>query len=296
MFSEYLTSSIRKDIPAVHCQSQMLLRLFQIPTGVNSIIATPLDLNKLNSGNNTEDTIMARDLEKIIDNLDKLKIGIDDTFKFHCDQCGKCCIHRDDILLNPKDVFKIAKKFGTDPIEIIKTYCETYIGSDSKMPIVRLLPKGTVQRCPFLKDRKCSIHEVKPTVCATFPLGRIITYSVEAAEQKELTPGKVQYIFNNPRCGDDSETHTVREWLSDFDIESEDEFFLKWNKFLTSVGLFMRTAEKRFLEKRLNQIYDMIFGLLYCSYDISKDFMQQFESNKMALEMFLKQHGYKKEA
>lgn len=239
---------------------------------------------------------MDQRLKEIVDNLDKLKIGIDDTFKFHCDQCGKCCIHRDDILLNPKDVFKIAKKFGTKPIEIIKTYCETYIGQDSKMPIVRLLPKGPIQRCPFLKEHKCSIHDVKPTVCATFPLGRIITY-VDGDDNplKDLTPGKVQYIFNNPGCGDDSETHTVREWFSDFDIESEDEFFLKWNKLLSAVSMFMRTAEKRFLEKRLNQIYNMMFGILYCMYDINGDFMEQFEYNINALELFLKQHGYKKE-
>lgn len=238
---------------------------------------------------------MDQRLKEIVDNFDKMKIGLGDTFNFHCNQCGKCCIHRVDILLNPKDVFRIAKKFGMKPIEIIERYCETYIGHDSKMPIVRLLPKGSIQRCPFLKEHKCLIHEVKPTVCAIFPLGRVITYLEEDNPLKNITPGEVQYIFSNPGCGDDSETHTVREWLSDFDIESEDEFFLKWNKLLSSVSIFMHTAEKRFLEKRLNKIYNMIFGIMYCAYDINKDFMNQFEFNMNALKTFLKQHGYKEE-
>ena len=49
-------------------------------------------------------------LKYITDNFDNLHIGLDDTFRFHCDQCGKCCIDREDILLNPKDVFNIYSK------------------------------------------------------------------------------------------------------------------------------------------------------------------------------------------
>ena len=49
-------------------------------------------------------------LKYITDNFDNLHIGLDDTFRFHCDQCGKCCIDREDILLNPKDVFNISRE------------------------------------------------------------------------------------------------------------------------------------------------------------------------------------------
>ena len=36
--------------------------------------------------------------------LESMTIGLDDTFKFHCDQCGKCCTHREDIILSvPKN-------------------------------------------------------------------------------------------------------------------------------------------------------------------------------------------------
>ena len=43
---------------------------------------------------------MSNKLKYIAENLDSLKIGLDETFKFNCTMCGKCCIDREDILLN----------------------------------------------------------------------------------------------------------------------------------------------------------------------------------------------------
>ena len=48
-------------------------------------------------------------LKEIVDNFDAWKIGLDDSFQFHCTECGKCCINREDILLTPRDLFNAAK-------------------------------------------------------------------------------------------------------------------------------------------------------------------------------------------
>lgn len=37
---------------------------------------------------------------KSIEEYKKLRIGVDVPFRFHCTQCGKCCINREDILLS----------------------------------------------------------------------------------------------------------------------------------------------------------------------------------------------------
>ena len=50
-------------------------------------------------------------INELKEQLGYTELGPDDTFTFHCTQCGKCCIHREDILLSPKDLFNIAKKF-----------------------------------------------------------------------------------------------------------------------------------------------------------------------------------------
>ena len=55
-------------------------------------------------------------LENIAENLESMTIGLDDTFRFHCTACGKCCINREDILLNPRDLFRIAKYLNKMPV------------------------------------------------------------------------------------------------------------------------------------------------------------------------------------
>ena len=50
---------------------------------------------------------MSNRLEYYVNNYEKLKIGVDDPFKFNCTMCGKCCIDRDDILLNAKDIYNL---------------------------------------------------------------------------------------------------------------------------------------------------------------------------------------------
>ena len=81
-------------------------------------------------------------LKHIVDHYDTFKIGTDEPFPFHCVQCGKCCVHREDILLIPQDLFRMAKHLGQTPKDVVIHYCEVYTGPDSRMPLVRLLPEG----------------------------------------------------------------------------------------------------------------------------------------------------------
>lgn len=204
-------------------------------------------------------------------------IGIDDTFCFNCTQCGKCCIHRDDILLSPKDLFHIGKKLQLSPAQVVAQYCEHYIGSNSRFPIVRLKPRGAIQRCPMLKDRKCIIHDAKPTVCAMFPIGRCI---MQDAKQPDLkTTPEIQYVYVNPECGDNSKTHTVREWLASFGISSNDDFFIKWTTAQLNISSILREAEKKLPPHGMLLIWTTLFTQLYLQYDTSKDFMIQFQNN-----------------
>ena len=114
---------------------------------------------------------MDKRLKEIVDNFDSMKIGVDEPFRFHCTMCGKCCINREDILLTPRDMYCMAKELQITPKELFDQYCETYVGHDSRIPIVRLKPRGSIKRCPLLKEHKCSVHKAKPGVCAMFPIG-----------------------------------------------------------------------------------------------------------------------------
>jgi Fe-S-cluster containining protein len=94
--------------------------------------------------------------------LIKNRLELDDTFDFKCTKCGKCCKNRDDLILTPYDIFRLAKHLQIRPRKVIRKYCEVYIGANSRLPIVRMLPRASDGACPFLRRKKCSVHEAKP--------------------------------------------------------------------------------------------------------------------------------------
>lgn len=222
---------------------------------------------------------MDKRLKDIVDNLETMKIGLDDKFKFNCTMCGNCCLHREDILLTPKDVFKMSKALKMNTSDFINKYCEVYIGQSSKIPIVRILPVGQMKRCPLLKGKKCSVHDVKPTVCAMFPIGRCLMLDDDSKQEGNFTVKDIQYIFTNPNCGDKKKEHTVRDWLRNFDMSTEDEYFIKWHQTIAFLSRFIRNNESKMAESNLGGLENLIFLVLYLSYDFEKDFFQQFCHN-----------------
>ena len=220
---------------------------------------------------------MDKRLKSIAENFDNMVVGLDDTFRFHCTICGKCCIHREDIILSPFDLFRVAKALNKVPHEVLEEYCETYIGDSSKMVIVKIKPRGSNMRCPFLKELKCSIHKSKPAVCAMYPIGR--TIHVMKTEKVDLMQAEVKYIFQKPTCGDKSETHTVREWLSDFDLLENEEYFKTWMQLVLDLGDVMRSLETQLTDRTIDALAQATLVNVYLNYDINEPFMPQFLEN-----------------
>ena len=211
--------------------------------------------------------------------LESMTIGLDDTFKFHCDQCGKCCTHREDIILSPMDIYKMAKELKMTPVEFYHEYCVFNIGEHTRMPIVRLASEGKDTHCILLKNHRCSVHKVKPAVCAMFPLGRYMCFEKDDYNAESIDTSKVKYLLQPPECGDESETHTVREWLSGFDIKLEDEAFVQWQKAISRFSNKFKELEKKQDMLSMMEIWFVVRVSLYLQYDTSKEFLPQFNYN-----------------
>jgi len=214
--------------------------------------------------------------KKICDNLDNITINLDDTFQFRCDQCGKCCINREDILMSPLDMYNAAKALNMTIPEFFDRYCESYVGPSSRLPLVRLLPRGPLKKCPLLKDKKCSIHTSKPTVCAIFPLGRYLEFEANDLS-KSLNTDDIRYIFQAPVCGMTDVTHTVREWLEISGIPIEDNYFIMRQQLASQLGDIIRKVENIARPDIMIVIWNMTFSILYLGYDTSREFLPQFE-------------------
>ena len=216
---------------------------------------------------------------ELFQDLESMTIGLDDTFKFHCDQCGKCCTHREDIILSPMDIFKMAKELKMTPVEFYHEYCVFNIGEHTRMPIVRLASEGKDTHCVLLKNHRCSVHKVKPAVCAMFPLGRYMSFEKDDYNAESIDTSKVKYLLQPPECGDESETHTVREWLNGFDIKLEDEAFVQWQKAISRFSNKFKELEKKQDMLTMMEIWFVVRVSLYLQYDTAKEFLPQFNYN-----------------
>ena len=209
-------------------------------------------------------------------------------FNFRCTQCGDCCRHREDILLTPFDLFRIAGQLGISPGEVVKTYCEVYLGSSSHFPVVRLLPVVDEKACPFLRENRCSIHASKPTVCALFPLGRAMQYGALEGDQER----KLFYILQDVNCGLRDQTHTVEEWLGEFELESSEAWFLEWTDVLGKLVTLIHQLEEMLSDKLMQTILNIVFAEIYLRYDRGVDFTEQFRGNsRKLLEVLQDIHG-----
>ena len=234
-----------------------------------------------------------------------------ETFRFRCRQCGKCCKNREDILLNPYDLHRACSVLGVSHQTFIERYCEVYVGESSRFPCVLLKPVGPEKACPLLKGNKCSVHKGKPTVCALFPLGRAMRYSAPApgssaspaspassaspVEQENGGDGEncgageneMFYFFNGATCGARDEEHTVGEWLSEFNLQESEAWFLEWSKELGEIAITIHELEKRLKPKLMEPIFGAVFTGMYLNYYAGASFMEQFRANSQKVKQML---------
>ena len=204
--------------------------------------------------------------------------------RFHCTQCGDCCRNREDISLTPYDLFQIAKYLQLRPGEILRRYCTLSIDPSTGLPAVTLKPNKRTHACPFLKNNLCSVQPVKPTMCALFPLGRVVKLGNpgEATRDKEIF-----YILQDVSCGARNEEHTVEEWLAEHDHENGEAWFLEWVDALEKTVPVIQFAELFMPDRLVNELYRVFIRTMYQNYLIRDDFTSQFRENLENLLAFL---------
>jgi Fe-S-cluster containining protein len=221
------------------------------------------------------------ELKDLVDNLENLKIGLDNTFQFSCSRCGRCCYWRDDIMVSPSDVFRGSKVLGIYPLDFISKYCEIFLGGQSRTPLLRIKSDMRDGHCVLLKNNQCIIHKGKPTVCALYPIGRFIenNHSGDVLQVGYINPGS--------HCGHD-ETHSVREWIASFGLEEEEEIFKQWSVYQFRFGPMFTDLENMLSHEEFYDFIVVFVGLVYALYDTTKEFLPQLINNcEMASGMVL---------
>ena len=207
--------------------------------------------------------------------FEKNQLGMEDIFQFKCNSCGKCCKNREDIILPPYDLFKIAQHLHMSAEAVVEKYGEWYIGSNSRIPIVRIKPAGAGKRCPFLEGKLCRIHEAKPSVCGLYPLGRAIKYDRDDERNDKL---EIAY-FRQPHDCSVKKSQTVSEWLERFDLKKTEPLFIRWSEFLKIATPIISDLEKSLEPYAALILSSSLYKRLYLEFEDDRPFEDQFLKN-----------------
>jgi Fe-S-cluster containining protein len=104
--------------------------------------------------------------------------------RFQCQSgCIRCCEQKGFVYLTREDIARIASHLGITRAEFKRVYlCGT-------APLLRFR-KQRHKQCPFLLANGCSIHEVKPLQCSSFPYWpELLAKASERREAAQYCPG-----------------------------------------------------------------------------------------------------------
>lgn len=237
-----------------------------------------------------------KEIHDLIENGEMKILKKEDSFHFSCEGCGHCCINKDDIIINTHDIFRLRKLLEETGSEIINNYCKVHLGPDSGFPIITLAMKtiqinnSTYRICPFLTNinekMECVVSSHKPTVCAMFPLGRMISMKSNTKEEE------INYFLQDITCNaKKNNKYTVKEWLSIYNLDESEEFFILFSDFLSNITLkydlskFFNNEEIGYMAK--DSLFNLMIHLLYLNYDLKENFINQFKTNIEKLSKYL---------
>ena len=91
--------------------------------------------------------------------LDKIKKV---SFSFSCTQCGRCCREEGFVFFSRETIRKAARIVNLSVNEFTARYL-----IQTKLGFAHHVKEGSA--CAFLMKNRCTINDVKPKQCATFP-------------------------------------------------------------------------------------------------------------------------------
>ena len=137
-------------------------------------------------------------------NIQNKKTWWSEGLKFQCQGSGKCCTSHGEygfVFLTKEDCQRMADHLEMSLSSFTRKYCQRSQG------YFHLKEEPQKPDCLFLKEKRCSIYEARPTQCRTWPFWpdvmnaktwkkEVVTFCPGVGKGKTVAAAKIQAILN----------------------------------------------------------------------------------------------------
>lgn len=174
---------------------------------------------------------------------------------FKCNNCGKCCRYRGDIVLYPMDIIRISNFLNISCKDFLTEYTMTFECPTILSQIVIQSKKDKLLTCVFLdeKNMKCKIYEARPIACSNFPF---------------ILLNENNYAVQMVPCVQD-----FNKGSKVIDLLMQNPHFLSEKKQRKQIDELISKVNKKYEDLELFR--EIIFKILYLGYNAKKDVVLQ---------------------
>ncbi len=189
-----------------------------------------------------------------------VKLGLDDTFQFHCHRgvaCFNACCKNVDILLTPYDCLRLKKRLGLSSREFIARHTVMFEMDAHGMPGLKMKTKEGTAECQFLTPEGCGVYEDRPAACRYYALGATTMRPKDSPHIEEF-----YFVVKEPHClgHHEPKIQTIRDYRREQGIEIYDEMNRGWREVV---------LKKRSSGPSIGRPSDRSFDLFFvASYDL----------------------------
>ena len=122
----------------------------------------------------------------------KISKNLENGIKFSCQMCGNCCrgFNDGEVYLYKDDILRLAKFLNITGMKGLRNFAKKYVkvindsffwkdpdaqrGKTYRFKTLGFKFTGEDEHCHFLEDNKCSVHELRPFQCRSFPFWQMM--------------------------------------------------------------------------------------------------------------------------
>ena len=162
------------------------------------------------------------------------KLGLDDSFRFHCDDRHVCflqCCTGSHVWLTSYDIVRLKGALAMTSGEFLERYTRMLYPPESGYPVVMMkMGEGGTGRCPFATEAGCLVYNDRPWVCRMFPLVPEFGNERPAAVVDEHEPRFQVHHWEHCLGNGQGQPVTIRQWRDRQGLAEYEEINREWKK------------------------------------------------------------------